>query len=71
MSKRKSNLLKEKQKLNLCPVCNKHYFSCINSYEICPICGWEDDKVQASEADSKIGANKLSLNEAIEVYRRG
>lgn len=35
----------------LCLVCNKHYYETINKYEICPICGWEDDPVQISDPD--------------------
>ncbi len=68
MGKRKSNLLKQKKSLCLCPVCKKHYFSTINSYEICPICGWEDDLVQRKDPNCNEGANKLSLNEALREY---
>jgi Cysteine-rich CPCC len=39
-------------------------------YEICPICFWEDDPVQLNDPDFKPGANKVSLNEARENYRR-
>ena len=55
----------------LCPVCGKHYFTEINAYEICPVCGWEDDPVQRREPDLSGGANKLSLNEAIDEYLKG
>ena len=54
-----------------CPVCKKHYFDEIGAYEICPVCGWEDDPLQRREPDFAGGANKLSLNEAIEAYREG
>ena len=33
-------------------------------YEICPVCGWEDDPVQARDASYRGGANDCSLNEA-------
>ncbi|EGN7764477.1 hypothetical protein ISN88_004608, partial [Escherichia coli] len=33
-------------------------------YEICPICGWEDDPVQSADPDFSGGANSPSLNEA-------
>jgi hypothetical protein len=33
------------------------------TYEICPICGWEDDLVQFEDSDYRGGANHLSLNE--------
>ena len=35
----------------------------IGSYAICPICGWEDDHVQARYPGSAIGANHVSLYE--------
>ena len=70
MKNKKINILNQKKKLTLCPVCKKHYFSCINSYEICPICGWEDDKVQRLNPDYAGGANKLSLNETIKEYEK-
>ena len=54
-----------------CPVCRKHTFDRINSYEICPVCGWEDDPVQRKDPDFRGGANKLSLNEAREEYLKG
>lgn len=58
----------KKNKSHLCPVCKKHYFSKTNSYEICPICGWEDNRVQSDDPDYKGGPNSLSLNEAIKEY---
>lgn len=59
------------RKNTLCPVCKKYHFSTIKSYEICPICGWEDDCLQRKNPDFKGGANKMSLNEAIEIYKSG
>jgi hypothetical protein len=32
-------------------------------FEICPLCGWEDDDIQNDDPDYPGGANKLSLNE--------
>jgi hypothetical protein len=32
-------------------------------FEICPLCGWQDDGVQNDDPDFDGGANKLSLNE--------
>ena len=49
-----------------CPVCSQHFFR--ESYEICPVCGWENDPVQRREPNFAGGANKLSLNEAKRVY---
>lgn len=34
------------------------------TFEICPICGWEDDFAQYEDPDYKGGANVMSLNEA-------
>ena len=34
------------------------------TFEICVVCGWEDDKVQFDDPDYQGGANYLSLNEA-------
>ena len=50
-----------------CPVCKDYFFS-EEEYEICPICGWEDDPVQRKDPDFAGGANTLSLNEAIKKY---
>jgi len=33
-------------------------------YDICPVCFWEDDNVQAEDPDYAGGANHVSLNEA-------
>ena len=33
-------------------------------WEICPVCNWEDDHVQAKYPDMRGGANDASLNEA-------
>jgi len=40
------------------------------SFYICPVCYWEDDGVQFDEPDFRGGANKMSLNEARETYKR-
>jgi hypothetical protein len=32
-------------------------------FEICPLCGWQDDGVQNDDPDYAGGANELSLNE--------
>ena len=38
------------------------------TYEICPVCFWEDDGVQSKDPDFRGGANKGSLNEAREIF---
>lgn len=57
--------------LHLCPCCHKYEFSEFGSYEICPICNWEDDPVQEEEPDYSGGANIMSLNEARRAYAEG
>ncbi|MBP3728766.1 MAG: hypothetical protein J6H18_00685 [Lachnospiraceae bacterium] len=47
-----------------CPCCRKYYFREKNAYEICPVCGWEDDPLQRREEELEGGANRLSLREA-------
>ena len=37
-------------------------------YEICRVCGWEDDPVQANNPAFEGGANKLSLRAARASY---
>lgn len=39
------------------------------TYEICPVCFWEDDLVQFNDHDYRGGANKMSLNEARETFK--
>lgn len=57
------------KKKYLCPCCKKYVFAeGPGSYEICPVCSWEDDKIQAENPDYKGGANKMSLNECIKKF---
>ncbi|WP_084542285.1 CPCC family cysteine-rich protein [Calidithermus chliarophilus] len=49
-----------------CPCCG---YLTLNSappgtFEICPVCYWEDDAVQFDDPDYAGGANAVSLNEA-------
>lgn len=54
-----------------CPVCGQYAFkSGPGSYEICPVCGWEDDKTQFHDPTLSGGANKLSLKEYKEQYEK-
>jgi hypothetical protein len=39
------------------------------TYDICPICFWEDDNVQFDDPDFSGGANRVSLREAQENFR--
>lgn len=49
-----------------CPCCGflTYPFPPNGSFDICPVCFWEDDNVQASDPNFYGGANKVSLNEA-------
>ena len=39
------------------------------TYEICPVCFWEDDPVQFKDLDYEGGANEMSLRVARQNYR--
>ncbi|MFN8817441.1 MAG: CPCC family cysteine-rich protein [bacterium] len=57
-------------KLLPCPCCGSKSISSAGGYEICPVCGWEDDPTQAAEPEYKGGANRDSLNEARSKWQR-
>ena len=54
-----------------CPVCGKYEFETINSFDICEICGWEDDGYQERHPDEECCANQMSLNQAKEAFAKG
>lgn len=54
-----------------CPVCGEYEFETQGSYDVCDVCGWEDDPIQADKPDYKGGANQMSLNEAKAAYENG
>ncbi|MEG0407126.1 MAG: CPCC family cysteine-rich protein [Acinetobacter sp.] len=47
-----------------CPCCSYLTFGELpdGSFEICPVCFWEDDNVQNEDPDYAGGANAISLN---------
>jgi Cysteine-rich CPCC len=54
-----------------CPCCGHVVFTeAPGSYDICPICFWEDDIVQLRWPDLAGGANRASLIEAQQTYQR-
>ena len=59
-----------KKEKRLCPVCGKYEFSDYDEYEICDICGWEDDEIQELYPD-ETGANSVTLTEAREAWAKG
>ena len=59
------------KKGQMCPVCGKHQFEEDDNFEICPVCGWEDDGIQRDDPDYDGGANDLSLNQYREKYESG
>jgi len=52
----------------LCPVCGKYIFKFENDFDICDVCGWENDGVQAANFDYSGGANYISVNDAKVLY---
>lgn len=54
----------------MCPCCKKYKFDEAGKFEICPICNWEDDPSQRKNPTMPGGANKLSLYQAIEEYKK-
>lgn len=48
----------------ICPCCGKHKFEEVDFYEVCPVCGWEDDGIQRDDPNYTGGANVMSLNQA-------
>ena len=61
----------EKNEFHVCPVCKKYVFEEYDSFDICPICGWEDDALQEKHPDYNGGANHVSLNQARKAYNEG
>ena len=47
-----------------CACCASNVIHERGAFEICPICGWEDDPAQALDPSLAGGANELSLNAA-------
>ena len=53
-----------------CPCCENLTLSeePPGTFEICSLCGWEDDAVQFIDPDYEGGANTLSLNQARKLF---
>ncbi len=55
-------------KPHICPCCGKYMFPDYDSFDICPVCSWEDDFLQEKEPDLAGGANEHSLNEWRQIW---
>ena len=53
---------------HVCPVCEKTMFPEYDSYDICGICGWEDEAGAEKYPDEDVGANYCSLNDYRKKY---
>lgn len=54
-----------------CPSCGSSTLGDRGVYEICEVCGWEDDPSQEASPDLSGGANKKSLNAARSDRKKG
>jgi hypothetical protein len=61
-----SDWQREKKLNNLlpCPCCGSFVISEFGTYEVCEVCDWEDDPIQAADPSLEGGANHISLTEA-------
>jgi hypothetical protein len=57
-------MTQEKESRLPCPSCDSLTIDVRGDYEICSVCGWEDDPVQLGDPTFAGGANRSSLNEA-------
>ena len=53
-----------------CPCCGRKRLESPGNYEICDVCGWEDDPAQTQDPAFAGGANELSLQEARAKWRK-
>lgn len=49
-----------------CPVCGHGK---LDEYDICDVCGWENDPIQLEHPNLEGGANEMSLEQARKAYR--
>lgn len=54
-----------------CFCCGNKSLPADSFFEICDVCGWQDDGVQNDDPDFAGGANHMSLNQAREAYKQG
>ena len=53
-----------------CPCCNSRTVGEPGTYEVCDLCGWEDDPIQSTDPDYAGGANSESLHMAKARWRK-
>jgi hypothetical protein len=58
------DLKKNKQ----CACCGEYSLPRGSEFEICPVCGWEDDDIQNDDPQLEGGANDMSLEQAKKAY---
>ena len=52
-----------------CVCCGENTLPAGSAYEICPVCGWQDDDIQNDDPSLEGGANKMSLNQAKDAFK--
>ncbi len=57
------NASKDNYDLFPCPCCGSKVLTIEGDYELCDVCGWEDDPVQSADPNYAGGANTLSLKQ--------
>jgi hypothetical protein len=55
-----------------CPCCRHYTLSskANNTFQICPVCYWEDDGIQLNDMDYEGGANTVSLKQARKNFKK-
>ena len=59
------------EKAKCCACCGQRTLPENSFYEICTICGWQDDDIQNDDPNFEGGANDMSLNQAKMAYVQG
>lgn len=54
-----------------CPCCGQKTLETEHMFDICSVCGWEDDNVQFRNPNLRGGANFFSLNEYKKAFLEG
>jgi len=51
-----------------CPVCGEYTFPDEDSFDICPVCGWEDDGME--DEPDMVAASGLTYPDAVKEFRK-